>query len=54
MHVLDETPLEGSRDVLVHEKSPSLSFHDIVLPNCIDHSYVSLRVHNPLFLVSVL
>jgi len=41
VHDLVETPLEGSRDVLVHEWSPSLGFDSIVLPNSLDHSHVS-------------
>jgi len=38
---LGKTPLGGALDVLVHEESPSLGFHDIVLPNPLDHSHVS-------------
>ena len=37
---LVETPLEGSRDVLMHDESPSLGCNN-VLPNPLDHSYVS-------------
>ena len=51
---LVEIPLEESRGVLVHEESLSLGFHDIVLPNPLDHSHVSPCVHNPLFPPSIL
>jgi len=37
---LDETPLEGSRDVFMHEESHSLGFDDSVTPNPLDHSHV--------------
>jgi len=37
----DKPPLEGSRDVFVHEESPSLGFNDSVLPNPLDHSHAS-------------
>ena len=47
VHDLVETPLEESRDVLVHEESPSFGFHDIVLPNPLDHSHVSLTCSQP-------
>ena len=40
VHDLDETPLEGSRDVFMHEESPSLGCNN-VLPNPLDHSHVS-------------
>ena len=41
--VLDlvEMPLEGSRDVFMHEKSPSLGFDNNVLPNPLYHFHVS-------------
>jgi len=38
---LDETPLEESCDVFMHEESPSLGFNNIVLPNSLNHSHVS-------------
>jgi len=41
VHDLDKTSLEGSRDVLVREWSPSLGFDDTVLPNHLDHFYIS-------------
>jgi len=41
VHDLVKTPLEGSRDVFMHEESPSLGFDDCVFPNCLDHSHVS-------------
>jgi len=41
VHNLDKTPLEGSRDVFMHEESPSLGFDDSVILNPLDHSYVS-------------
>jgi len=41
VHDLVEMTLEGSCDVFMHEESPSLSFEDIVLPNPLEHSYVS-------------
>ena len=44
---LVETPLEGSRDVLVHEESPIVGFHNIVLPNPLNHSHVSPTCSQP-------
>ena len=39
--------MEGSRDVFMHEESPSLGFHDIALPNSLDHSHVSPKYSQP-------
>ena len=39
-HDSAETPLEASSDIFSHEKSPSLGFDDIVLPNSFVHSHV--------------
>ena len=47
MHDLDETPLEGSHDVFMHEKSSSLAFDNIALPNPLDHTYVSPTCSQP-------
>jgi len=33
--------------VLAHKKSPSLGFHDVVLPNPLDHSHVSSTCSQP-------
>ena len=41
LHHLVETPLEGCRDMFVHEGSPSLGCDD-VSPNPLEHSHVSL------------
>jgi len=41
VHDLAKTPLEESHDVFIHEKSHSLGFDHIVLPNPLDHSHVS-------------
>ena len=41
VHDALETPLEGSRDVFMHEEPPSLGFDNIALRNPLDHSYVS-------------
>jgi len=54
MHDLDETPLEGSRDVFMHEESPSLGFNDSVISNPLDHSHVSLCVPNLRLPLSIL
>ena len=40
VHDSAETPLEGSRDVFVHEESPSLGFDDCAFPDLLDHSHV--------------
>ena len=40
LHDLDKTPLEGSRDVFMHEKSTSLGCNND-LPNPLDHFHVS-------------
>jgi len=42
VHDLVQTHLEGSRDVFVHKDFPGLDFNNIVFPNSIDHSDVSL------------
>ena len=39
--------LGASCDVFMHEESYSLSFDDIVLPNPLDHSYVSSICSTP-------
>jgi len=49
VHDLDETPLEGSRDVFMHKDFPSPDFNNIVLPNPLDHSYVSPICSEPSF-----
>jgi len=41
VHDLDKTYLQVSRDVFMYEESPSLGFEDNVLPNFLDHFYVS-------------
>ena len=41
VHDLVETSLEGSRDVYMHEKSPSLGFDNIVLRNPLNDTHVS-------------
>jgi len=46
-HNPDKTPLEESRYVFMHEESPSLGFHDIALPNSLDHSHVSPKYSQP-------
>ena len=46
MHDLDETPLEGSHDVFMHEKSSSLAFDNIALPNPL-HTHVSHTCSQP-------
>jgi len=38
---LNKTPLEGSRDVLMHEVSLSFGFDGSVLPNSLDHLHAS-------------
>jgi len=50
---LNETPLEGSRDVFMHKASSSLCFN-YTFPCPLDHSHISLRVHYPLFPTSIL
>jgi len=47
VHDLAETPLEGSCDVFVCEESPSLAFDDSVIPNILEHSYVSPTCSQP-------
>jgi len=39
--LLGKAPFEGSCDVFIYEKSPSLGFDNIVLPNPVHRSYVS-------------
>ena len=46
-HDLDEAPLEGSRDVFMHEESPWLGFDDIALPNPLEHTHVSPTCSQP-------
>jgi len=41
VHDLVRTPLEGPRDVFMHEKFPGLGFDDSVIPNPLDHSHIS-------------
>jgi len=41
MHDVAVTPLQGSRDAFVHKDFSGLGFAKIVLPNHLDHSYVS-------------
>jgi len=41
VHDLDETSLEESHDVLIHEESPSRGFDDCVFLNPLDHTHVS-------------
>ena len=40
VHDLDKTPLEGSRDVLVHKESPSFGFDESVFSNPLDHFHI--------------
>ena len=47
VHDLVETPLEESHDVFMHKESPSLSFDDNVIPNPLDHFYVSPMCSQP-------
>jgi len=47
VHDLDETPLEGSRDVFMYEEFPSLGFDNIILPNPLDHSHISCLYLQP-------
>jgi len=47
-HNLAESPLEGCRDILMHEGSPSLTC-DNVLPNPLEHSHVSSCCSQPSF-----
>ena len=47
MYVLAKTPLEGSRDVFVHEESSSLGFDDCVFPNPLNQTQVSSRCSQP-------
>jgi len=42
VHDVVETPLEGSRHVLMHKESPSLGFDDCVFFNPLYHTHVSL------------
>jgi len=48
MHTLVSTPLEGCRDVFVHEGSSSLAC-DNVLPNPVEHSHVFTFCSQPSF-----
>jgi len=41
LHDLVEMPLEGSRDVFMHEEFPSLGFDNNVIPNPFYHFHVS-------------
>ena len=47
-HHLVDTPLEGCRDVLMHEGSPSLGSNH-VSPNPLEHSHVSTFCSQPSF-----
>ena len=47
-HNLVNTPLEGYRDVFLHEGSPSLAY-DNVIPNSLEHSHVSTFCSPPSF-----
>ena len=40
VHNLVNTPLKGCRYECLHEESPHLGFHDIVLPNPVNRSHV--------------
>jgi len=48
VHNLLDTPLEGYRDVFVHEGSPSLGSNH-VLPSPLEHSHVSIFCSQPSF-----
>jgi len=48
VHNLVDTPLEGHRDVFMHEESPSLAC-DNVLPSPLDHFHVSTFCSQPSF-----
>ena len=39
-HNLVDTPLEGCREVFVHERSPSLAYENVI-PSSLEHSPVS-------------
>jgi len=54
VHDLDETPLEGSCDVFIHEESSILDFSDIVLPNPLYHSMFPLSICYPLISLSIM
>jgi len=45
-HNLVSTPLEGCRDVFLHEGSPSLT-HDNVIPSPLEHSHASSLCSQP-------
>jgi len=47
VHDLDSTPLEASRDVLMHKESPNLGFDNIALPNSLDHTNASPTCSQP-------
>ena len=50
---LVDTPLQGCRDVFMHEGSPSLAC-DYVLPSPLEHSHVSTLCSQPSFSPSIL
>ena len=47
MHDLIEISLKGSRDVFMHEESPSVGFDNNVLPNPLDLPSCSLPSQSP-------
>ena len=47
-HNLVDTPLEGCRDVFMHEGSPSLGSNHVI-PNPLEHSHVSTFCSQPSF-----